>query len=411
MERFGDKRDWFFQKRFGLFVHWGLYAIPAWHEQIQQRRNIERTEYAKLIDQFDPVSFDPDAWLDLADEAGMEYVCITTKHHDGFCLWNTSQTNFNVMNSPYGKDILAMLAEACHRRDFPLCLYYSIVDWNHHNYPNQNRSHELVGPEPGDTPDFGKYLAFLKAQVRELCTRYGEIHGFWWDQNAPAFRDPSINDMIRSLQPAAVINNRGFDDGDFGTPERDYDDFVDEVLAFDRPTEACQSVGAESWGYRTDEDYYSVKYLIQSIDNILAKGGNYLLNIGPKADGTIPTQAQTILRTIGRWYDKLKPAFHPAEPACDITENRDVLLTKNGNTLYVHFVRDPASSAVVLKPIQTLPRKAILINNHQTVKAGIELLPTYYGEEEHYLRIAHLPTDDFSDTVMVVKLEFDTFAE
>ena len=349
MQRFGDGRDWFFEKRFGLFVHWGLYAIPAWHEQIQQRGRMRRSEYEKLIEQFNPISFDPDAWLDLAEEAGMEYLCFTTKHHDGFCLWNTSETSFNVMNSPYGQDILTMLADACHRREFPLCLYYSIVDWNHPNYPNQNRSHELPAPEEGDSPDLDSYMTFLRAQVRELCTQYGEIHGFWWDQNIPEFRDPSVNDIIRSLQPKAVINNRGFDDGDFGTPERDHDLSVSEVSTFDRPTEACQSVGVESWGYRKDEDYYNPHYLIQSIDNILAKGGNYLLNVGPRADGTIPPQAENILRTIGKWYQKVKESFYQTESATNITENQDVLITRTGNTLYVHLAKNPSSSGVAVK--------------------------------------------------------------
>ena len=180
-------------------------------------------EYERLVGQFNPTRFDPDAWLDLAERTGMRYVCLTTKHHDGFCLWDTAQTDYNVMRTPYGRDVVGMLAEACHRRCFPLCLYYSVVDWHHPSYPNQDRSHELAGPQPGDEPDFAKYRAFLVAQVRELCTQYGEIHGFWWDMNVTGVVDPSINAMIRSLQPKAVINNRGFDEGDFGTPERDYE--------------------------------------------------------------------------------------------------------------------------------------------------------------------------------------------
>jgi alpha-L-fucosidase len=215
---FGDGRDWFMERRFGLFVHWGLYAIPAWHEQHQWRGGVPRAEYEQLIHRFNPVNFDPDAWLDLAEDAGMRYLCITTKHHDGFCLWDTAQTDYSVMHSPYGRDILAMLAEACHRRGVPLCLYYSVADWHHPNYPNQGRSHELAGPQPGDEPDWPAYREFLVAQVRELCTQYGEIHGFWWDMNVTGVVDPSINDMIRRLQPNAVINNRGFDEGDFGTP-------------------------------------------------------------------------------------------------------------------------------------------------------------------------------------------------
>lgn len=191
IERFGDGRDWFFDRPYGLFVHWGLYAIPAWHEQLQWRGPVPRNDYAKLCEQFDPVRFDPDAWLDLAEEAGMEYLCFTTKHHDGFCLWDTKQTDFNVMHTPHGRDVLGRVADACHRRRMPLCLYYSVVDWHHRNYPNQGRHHELPGPLPGDEPDLERYMAFLVEQVRELCTQYGEIHGFWWDMiNSPPRPSP-----------------------------------------------------------------------------------------------------------------------------------------------------------------------------------------------------------------------------
>ncbi len=267
---FGDGRDWFLHKRFGLFIHWGIYAIPGWQEQHQWRGRVPRDEYVKLADQWNPVRFDPDAWLDLAAESGMQYVVLTTKHHDGFCLWDTEHTDYNTMNTPYNRDVLRQLADACQRRNVPLGLYYSIADWHHPNYPNQGRHHELPGPKPGDEPDLMRYLDFLRAQVRELCTRYGEISCFWWDMNVDQHVDPSVNTMIRELQPGAVINNRGFDEGDFGTPERDPGKSGEE-RSFEGLTEACQSVGIESWGYRVDEDYYTDRHLIRSIDRYLAR--------------------------------------------------------------------------------------------------------------------------------------------
>ncbi len=233
--RFGDGRDWWFEKRFGMFVHWGLYAIHGRHEQEQWRYRVPRAEYEKLAAQWNPVKYNPDAWLDLASAAGMKYVCLTTKHHDGFCLWDTKQTTYNTMNTPYGKDVVKMLADACHRRGVPLCLYYSIADWHQPNYPNQGRHHELQ-PQPGDQPDLMRYLEYVKAQVRELCTNYGQLGGIWWDINVDKHVDPSINAMIRKLQPTAVINNRGFDDGDFGTPERDYETTGEELLSFTQRT-------------------------------------------------------------------------------------------------------------------------------------------------------------------------------
>ncbi|MBM3890332.1 MAG: hypothetical protein FJ388_14555, partial [Verrucomicrobia bacterium] len=126
-KRFGDGRDWFFEKRFGMFVHWGLYAIHGFHEQEQWRARVPRAEFVKLARQWNPVKFNPDAWLDLLQETGMKYICLTTKHHDGFCLWDTKQTAFNTMNTPYKRDIIKLLADACHRRGVPLCLYYSIA--------------------------------------------------------------------------------------------------------------------------------------------------------------------------------------------------------------------------------------------------------------------------------------------
>lgn len=406
MKRFGDGRDWFFEKRFGLFLHWGLYAIHGWHEQEQWRGRVDRREYGKLQAQWNPVRYNPDEWLDLAEEVGMRYVCLTTKHHDGFCLWDTKQTDFNTMNTPYGKDIVGMLAEACHRRGFPLCLYYSCADWHHPNYPNQGRHHELPGPLPGDEPDHARYLEYLKAQVEELCTQYGEIHGFWWDMNVEKHVDPSINQRIRELQPKAVINNRGYDEGDFGTPERDYDQGADAPLTFERPTEACQSVGIESWGYRVDEDYYTDRHLQRSLDKYLARDANYLLNVGPTADGRIAEKPAAILKRLGKWYRSVRESFEGVEPASSLVANREVLLTRRGNTVYVHLYRDPVGEAVKLKPLAVAPRKATLLNTGEPVDFAVELVPSDHVEHKPYLRLRGLPVNEWANAVLVVKLEF-----
>jgi alpha-L-fucosidase len=403
-KRFGDGRDWFFQKRFGLFVHWGVYALPAWHEQHQWRYRVSRDEYVKLAPQWNPTAFNPDEWLDLLQGAGMSYICLTTKHHDGFCLWDTKETTFNTMNTPYRRDIVRMLADACHRRGVPLCLYYSVADWNQPNYPNLGRHHELPAPLPGDAPDWDKYMAFLKAQVRELCTHYGEIHGFWWDMNVPQHVDRSVNDLIRALQPKAVINNRGFDEGDFGTPERDYD--KDDARGFSRPTEACQSVGMESWGYRKDEDYYSDRHLLRSISRYLTRDANYLLNVGPTAEGCIPEPSVQILKRVGRWYAAVRESVEDVEPASHLIASRHVMLTRRGNALYVHLT-DPIGSAVKLKPIAIAPRKATLLNDGRPVAWDVSLVPSEHAEHKPYLRLKDLPVNELANTVGVVKLEFD----
>ena len=401
IERFNDGRDWFFAKRFGMFVHWGLYAVPAWHEQIQWRQNIPRSDYVKLIDQFNPVQFDPDAWLDLMADAGMEYICLTTKHHDGFCLWDTKQTDFNVMRSPYGKDIVGMLADACHGRGVPLCLYYSIADWHHLNYPNEGRHHELPGPEPGDEPSWPKYMEFLREQVRELCTNYGQIHGIWWDMNVPKHVDPSIHAMIRELQPQAVINDRGFGEGDYGTPERR----LPEGGAFERRTEACQSLGVHSWGYKEDEDYFSQKFMMQSIDRFLAMGGNYLLNVGPRGDGAIGDEFAGPLRRIGEWYGKVKEAFD-AKPAGNLVADPGVLATVSGPTVYLHFHEAPRSTGAVLRPLAALPANATLLNTGQELECRVDRGARMWHEPE-YLRVRGLPVNELTDEVMVVRLEYD----
>jgi alpha-L-fucosidase len=383
VKRFGDSRDWFFEERYGMFVHWGLYSIPAWHEQHQWRARVPRAEYIKLAGHWNPTKFNPEEWLDIMEMSGMKYITITTKHHDGFCLWDTRQTKFNTMNTPYKRDIIGMLSDACHKRKVPLCLYYSIADWNHPNYPNQGRHHELAGPEPGDNPDWDKYMEFLKAQVRELCTNYGKIHGFWWDMNVPLYKDPSVNAMIRTMQPSAVINNRGFDEGDFGTPERDFDTAAAGAKTFDRPTEACQSVGMESWGYKKDEDYYTDLHLERSIDSYLARDANYLLNVGPTAEGLVPDESLGILERLGEWYLSVEESFVNVTAAPQLLTGRDVLVTSRDKTIYIHFYKGLTGNGFKLKPINVMPKKATLLNKDKRVDCVV------------------------ANSVMIVKLEFN----
>ncbi|WP_079911606.1 alpha-L-fucosidase [Paenibacillus sp. 32352] len=416
---FNDARDRFFGLRFGMFIHWGLYAIPAWHEQLLWRGNMKRKDYEQLIHQFDPVNYDPEAWLDAAVAAGMQYVCFTAKHHDGFCMWDTSLTSYNIMNTPYGRDVLAMLAEACRKRNMPLSLYYSCPDWHHPHYPNAGRHHEMFGPRPGDEPDINKYYEYVTAQIQELLTGYGPIYQWFWDINVAEYHNPAINNLIRSLQPGILINNRGPGEGDYSTPER----HVPEGGAFHTPTEACQSLGRESWGYREEEDYYSHKFLMQSMDKVLAMGGNYLLNVGPRADGSLEPGSVKTLHAIGSWYKSVKEAFIDAEPASHMGRDeivssdevhhvvtRDhVLLTRKGNDLYVHVYKDLQSDCIVLRPLDKLPKRAVLLNNGQDLQCSVELLP-WYWKEKPYLRIKNIPVNEMTGTVMVIRLEFDESA-
>ena len=406
MKKFNDGRDWFFEKRYGMFIHWGLYAINAFHEQEQWRNSIPREEYMKLADKWNPVDYDPNKWIDLARESGMEYLVLTTKHHDGFCLWDTKETEFNTINTPYGKDLLKEFVDACHKQNFPVGLYYSVVDWNHKNYPNAGRHHELNGPEPGDKPDIIKYTEYLKRQVNELCTNYGDIKAFWWDMNVEEHQDPSINEMIRTLQPNCIINDRGMSEGDYSTPEREWDK-EKESRSYSSPVEACNSVGTQSWGYREGESYYSSLHLLRSIDNHLAKGGNYLLNVGPDAMGVIPHKSAQILSSISDWLEPLKEAFYDTEPYSDITDNQDVLITKKKNVLYIHLNNHPSGEDIILKPLEKLPVEAILLNNQQPLKFSNSRLPSQHRRKSGFLHIKGIPVNDYNHTILIIKLVFE----
>ncbi len=400
---FGDGRDWFFKDRFGMFVHWGIYSIPAWHEQILWRLNMPLDEYESYSKQFNPIKYNPDEWLDLMEEVGMKYICFTTKHHDGFCMWDTKCTSFNVMNTPYGKDILKMLTDACHKRGIHVGLYYSCVDWHHPYYPNIGRSHELSGPKPGDTPDIERYYnEFVLKQIKELCTNYGTISHFFWDMNTAEYKDEKINNLIRKLQPDAIINDRGPDSGDFSTPERS----VPAGQKFLEVTEACQSVGRHSWGYKKDEDYYSVAYLINSIDKIMCMGGNYLLNVGPDSLGVIPDESKMILRKIGKWYRKVYESFDGTIPATHIITKENIMMTQRDTTLYAHIPIPAISSCIIPVPIEVLPLETVLLNTNTELAAKVEIIPGYFRHKP-YLRIRGIPVDDLSNEVPVIKMVFD----
>ena len=404
MQHFHDGRDWFFERRLGLFLHWGLYAIHGLHEQEQQRYGVPAEEYEKLTAEFHPRRFDPEQWLDLAEEAGMEYLVLTAKHHDGFCLWPSRETGFHVGNTPYRQDIVRQVAEACARRGMPLEFYYSVVDWHQENYPNLGRHHE-IRTDPA-RHDWNRYLDYLKRQITELCTQYGSVAGIWWDMNVPQAEAPEVHELIRRLQPGAVINNRGFGPGDYSTPERDFDpeNANRGEVGFRRPTEACQSIGFNSWGFRRDEDYYSILYFLRAIDTNLARGGNYLLNVGPDADGVIPEPGWKILRGVGAWYKRVRESF--AEPLPGLTADPALLATRRGNAIYLHCPRGLPGSALSLHPLKQPPNRVTLLNTGESVEWTLKPL-IYYRDRGAELRLRNLDADALQETVPVFKLEFD----
>jgi len=410
MQKFHDKRDWFFERRYGLFLHWGIYSVHGYQEQEVFRRNVPRDTYAAIKDVFNPVKFDPDAWVDTAVKAGFEYIVLTAKHIDGFCMWDTKFTDFNIMNTPYHRDIVKMLSDACRRRGVLFGLYYSVVDMHHKNYPNSGRSYEYPGPQPGDEPDIPKYVRYVKNQITELCTNYGDLCCLFWDGNMPGIMDESVHDIIRRLQPGALINDRGFSKtGDYSTPERDFvADKINIMSEFKTPTEACQAVGTESWGYRIDEKRYSTKYLMQSIAKHLCMGGNYLLNVGPMPDGTLCEKDVVILDRIGAWLSKVKEAFYGTVPANGILTLPSVMMTVRENCAYLCFLNDISAESIVLEPFETVPKKVTLLNTGQILSAVRNQGARPYNQPLENLRILNIPVEKLYDTVPVLKLEFNS---
>lgn len=407
MQRFNDGRDWFFEKRYGMFVHWGLYAINGFHEQEIYRKRVERREYAKLAGLFNPEGFDPESWVDLAARSGMEYLVVTAKHIDGFCLWDTEYTDFNVINTPYGKDVIKMVSDACRRRNFPMGIYYSCADMNHINYPNNGRPYEYHNPVQGDAPDLCKYMEYVKNQTRELCSNYGELCAVFWDANVIGHRDPSVNAIVRELQPNAVINDRGYGAGDYATPEREFErEKLENTKRFDAPTEACQALGTASWGYRANESYYTAKFLMQSMDRIFCMGGNYLLNAGPKPDGAIPDADAAVLGRISQWLSAVKESFYGCESASHRIANKGVMATQKGNALYLHFTEDLIGDSVMIEPLTTLPESAVLLNGNIKLECRRDMNARSWDEPMEYVRVCGIPADRLHDEVPVIKLEF-----
>ena len=314
---------WWREARFGMFIHWGLYAIPAgeWEGNTNHAEWIKRTAkipvetYDKFVDQFNPVKFDADAWVKMAKRAGMKYIVITSKHHDGFCLWPSKVSEYDIESTPYKEDLLGPLTEACEKHDVRMCFYHSIMDWHHPHYTPKHGWDPGTMPKEGE-PDYSKYITYMKGQLKELVEDYdpgvmwfdGEWEGTWTHEMGK-----DLYEYVRGLDNDIIINNRvdkgrkglhgltkeGAYRGDFGTPEQ-------EIPATGLPGvdwESCMTMNRK-WGWnKADTHWKSSEDLIQKLADIASKGGNFLLNIGPKADGTFPDKAIERLEEIGKWMD------------------------------------------------------------------------------------------------------------
>ncbi len=399
-----------FDNKFGMFIHWGIYAQTGIQEQVYARFDWERERYEALQKTFDPVKYDPEKWVLLAKEAGMKYICFTAKHHDGFCMWDTKYTDYNVMNTPYGRDVLKMLADACHKHGMLLSLYYSNPDWNHPLGYNPCSTHQWKSVDK-NTVDTEGYREYVKNQITELLTNYGKIYTLFWDI-PPKIEDPSLNELARRLQPGILINDRGFDKGDFSTPEREYRQTEGE--RFTRMTEACNSLGVQSWGWRENEDFYSYRHLVSAIDRIMAMGGSYLLNVGPNGEGEIPEEYSSRLRRIGDWYRRTEGCLEGAEGDSfpyEVRRDPCIVNRKNGK-LYFHLYNSASSSAVNIKNFPHTPKRVRSLNTGKDLQFAFERLPEFFNgktgiAEQEYLHITGIPIDELSDEAIVIEIEIE----
>ncbi|MBM4080683.1 MAG: alpha-L-fucosidase, partial [Planctomycetes bacterium] len=356
----GDTK-WFVHDRFGLFIHWGVYAMAGRHEWVKHHEKIPNEVYdAKYFSRFDPDLYDPNAWAQAASNAGMKYFVITTKHHEGFCLWDTKLTDYKAPNTPAQRDLLRPMVEAFRKRDMRVGFYHSLIDWHHPQYildkyhgpyrDHADREKMNVGR------DQKKYAAYLHGQVRELLTKFGKVDVLWLDYSYPKpdgsgkgrddWQSDKLLKLVRTLQPNIVLNDRmdlpyGFD---IKTPEQFQPREWVKVDGKPVVWEACQTFSG-SWGYHRDEmTWRSVDELIRTLIDCVSKGGNLLLNVGPTGRGEFDDRAMARLAGMGEWMKRHGRAIYGCTQAPDEFKcPQDCRLTYNPEKkrLYVHVLAWP----------------------------------------------------------------------
>jgi len=349
---------WFTRDRFGLFIHWGLYALPARHEWVRNQERISNEDYEKYFTRFDPDLYDPGAWADAAAGAGMKYFVVTSKHHEGFCLWDSKLTDYKATNTPAKRDLLKPMVEAFRKRGLKVGFYHSLLDWHHPEYttdiPHPQRDDEAR--IKGDAKrDLRKYVEYLHGQSRELLTKFGKIDILWYDfsvgpggrfkgKGKDEWQSEKLIKLVRKLQPQILLNDRLQIDQDLKTPEQYLP--REWVRVNGRPVvwEACHTFGG-SWGYHRDEESWkSLDQLVQLLIECVSKGGNLLLNVGPTGRGEFDARALERLKGMGEWMRRHGRSIYgctqaPAEYAvpadCRYTFNPDT------RRLYLHLFNWP----------------------------------------------------------------------
>lgn len=361
---------WFEDARFGMFVHFGPYSVLGDGEWVMNNRPIKTNEYKRLQDFFNPQEFSAAEWVRIAKSAGMKYIAFTSRHHDSFSNWDTKQSDWNIMNTPYGKDIVRQLADECHKQDMKLVLYYSILDWMRSDYQYETGR---TGKGSGRTEksDWNSYINFMKAQLTELLTNYGPIAGIWfdghWDQTEHENRTdqstyvdwhyPEIYELIHRLQPECLIANNHhlppFEGESYQIFERDVPGENKGGLSGQEvsklPLETCQTING-SWGFDiTDDKYKSTKELLHLLIRTAGTGANLLLNVGPMPNGKIQTECVERLQQMGEWMDKYGYTIYGTKQGFTLPQSWGAI-TNKGKTYYIHILEKDTPSVTLNIP-------------------------------------------------------------
>jgi alpha-L-fucosidase len=386
-----QRMQWWRDARFGLFIHWGLYSVPAgeWKgetnhaEWIRTTAQIPLTEYEKFVQQFNPVKFNAEEWVKAAKEAGMKYIVITSKHHDGFNMFDSKETDFDIMSTPFHRDVMKELSEACKKEGIVFCFYHSIMDWHHPDYLPR-REWEKGRPTTG--ANFSNYTSYMKNELKELLTNYGKIGVLWfdgeWENTWTHERGKDLYQYVRSLQQSIIVNNRvdvgregmqgltrqGFA-GDFGTPEQE----IPPTGIPGADWESCMTMN-DNWGYNShDNDWKSPEDLIQKLIDIASKGGNFLLNVGPTSQGLFPQQAIDRLKDIGSWMKINGESIYEtqASPFKKLSWGRCTQKPINGGTrLYLHVFDWPKDGKLVVPGIGNQVTSFFTLAGNMKLNAG-----------------------------------------
>jgi len=367
-EQKSKRMEWWTDSRFGMFIHWGLYALPARHEWVKNKERMTNEQYQKYFEEFNPDLFNPKEWARMAKEAGMKYVVLTAKHHEGFCLFDSKYTDYKAPNTPFGKDIIREYVDALRAEGLKVGFYYSLIDWHHPDYtidqvhPLRQESDSAYA-RLNKNRDMAKYRVYLKNQVRELLTNYGEISVIWFDFSFPGKHGKDHNDwasedllkMVRTLQPGIIIDDRldlkDKDGGwDFESPEQYKVDKWPERNGKKIAWETCQTFSG-SWGYYRDENTWkSPAQLLELLIESVSKGGNLLLNVGPTGRGVFDFRAQDRLKAMGEWmkYNN-RSIYNCTEAPAEFIAPANTLLTYNPKTnrLYIHLLSYPMGNLVL----------------------------------------------------------------